>query len=138
MRAFIALVFLSGCATLFEEPPPQRVAGCWIERTGSAAVTMRWLPSAERPGFLRGDWLRYENTSAATEAQTYTLEARGEDWALCRAGEPATCWGVAAGRGGSLEGGRAFIDQYGERLRISVIDGSGESEVFDGVRDGCD
>jgi hypothetical protein len=45
---------------------------------------------------------------------------------------------VARGEGGSLEGGRAFIDTHGERLRIAVVGDGPERVIFQGRRDGCD
>lgn len=138
MRAFIVLLMLSGCATVFSAPPSERVAGCWIERTGGAATTMRWFASPSQAGALNGQLLRYAVDGAEPEARAFTLAQAEEGWRLCRVGDGEICWPVAEGRGGSLEGGRAFIDRFGERLRISVLDGAGEWEIFDGGRDGCD
>ncbi|MEZ6023847.1 MAG: hypothetical protein R3C16_10655 [Hyphomonadaceae bacterium] len=46
---------------------------------------------------------------------------------------------MAQGRSGSLQGGRAFIDASGERLRIAVVSEAGaERIIFNGRRDGCD
>jgi hypothetical protein len=138
MRALAALVLVAACATA-GSPTTHRAAGCWIARDGTgAATTMRWLPDPARPGVLRGDKLIYD-TSGATHGETYRLEPRGEDWALCEvtsAGE--RCWVVAEGEGGSLEGGRAFIDAHTDRLRISVIGDGPDRVIFQGDRDGCD
>lgn len=138
MKALAALVFLAACATA-AAPASPRVAGCWIARDGTgAATTMRWLPDRERPGILRGDKLIYA-TSGATSNETYRLEPRGEGWALCEATSGGErCWLVAEGEGGSLEGGRAFIDAHTDRLRISVIGDGPDRIIFQGDRDGCD
>jgi hypothetical protein len=45
---------------------------------------------------------------------------------------------VAQGESGSLEGGRAFIDAFSDRLRISVVGDGDERTIFQGRRDGCD
>ena len=66
----------------------------------------------------------------------YRLEPRGEGWALCEVG--GACWTVAEGEGGSLEGGRAFIDASDESVRISIVHDGVEREIFQGARDGCD
>jgi hypothetical protein len=47
------------------------------------------------------------------------------------------CWRVAEGDGGSLEGGRAFIDAHGDRLRITVLGDGPEHLIFYGRRQGC-
>jgi hypothetical protein len=136
MRAIAALLLLSACATT-QAPPAERLRGCWIERSNvGGAVTMRWLPDAN--GELRGDLLRY-STSGASGRERYVLRNREGADVLCQIGEAETCWTVAQGDSGSLEGGRAFIDQYGgDRIRISVIDTRGQRVIFQGDRDGCD
>jgi hypothetical protein len=53
-------------------------------------------------------------------------------------GAATKCWIVARGAGGSLEGGRVFIDTHGERLRITVAGDGPERVIFQGNRDGCD
>ena len=135
MRALAALLLLAACATT-QATPPERLAGCWIERSNlGGAETMRWLPDGS--GGLRGDLLRY-GTSGVTGRESYTLRAQAAGFALCQTGANETCWSVAQGDGGSLEGGRAFIDSYGESLRISVVDSRGQRVIFQGRRDGCD
>ncbi len=140
MRALVATLLVAACATATPEgTPAQHVAGCWIDRNSAgAAVTMRWLPDATRPGALRGVRNDY-GASGTTRSDEYRLEQRGETWTMCQieaAGEQ--CWQVAEGQGGSLEGGRAFLDTYGDRIRISVIDAGGERVIYRGNRDGCD
>ncbi len=136
MRAIAALLLLSACATT-QAAPGERLRGCWIERSNvGGAVTMRWLPDAN--GELRGDLLRY-STSGASGRERYALRLREGGYVLCQLGPTETCWAVAQGEGGSLEGGRAFIDSYGgDRVRISVIDERGQRVIFQGDRDGCD
>lgn len=135
MRALAALLLLAACATT-QAPPPERLAGCWIERNHiGGAETMRWLPDGA--GGLRGDLLRY-GTSGVTGRESYTLRQQAEGFALCQTGAAETCWNVAQGESGSLDGGRAFIDSYGDGLRISVIDSGGQRVIFQGRRDGCD
>jgi hypothetical protein len=140
MRALLAALLLTACATAAPEgTPAQRAAGCWIDRNSAGgAVTMRWLPDAARSGALRGVRNSY-GASGTTRSEEYRLEQRDNAWIMCQievAGE--RCWQVAEGQGGSLEGGRAFIDTYGDRLRISVVDAGGERLVYHGARDGCD
>jgi hypothetical protein len=137
MRAICAaaLLLLSACAT---SPPPERLAGCWIARhEGAATRTMRWLPDPSRPGVLVGDLLIYETPPRNAR---FTLEPRDAGWVFCAhegQGEPR-CRAVAEGERGSLEGGRVFIDAYGESLRISMVGEGPEQIIFRGQRDGCD
>lgn len=142
MRSLFAAFFVAACATAPNSgTPSERVAGCWIDRNADrTTITMRWLPDAEHPGALRGDLLRYGPTGAVGRGETLRLEQRGEGWSLCEVSDDAgACWQVAEGEGGSLEGGRAFIDAHGDRMRIAVVDPSGgERVIYHGSRDGCD
>jgi hypothetical protein len=139
MRPPLSLCFalaLVACATT-PAPPPERVAGCWIDRDVGVS-TMRWLTGAD--GALTGVRLQY-GSSSGPHATRYRLLPSGEGWRLCEAAEgggDARCWQVAEGDGGSLDGGRAFIDVAGERLRISVIGDGPERIIFSGRRDGCE
>lgn len=134
MRALVALVLVAACATT-PEPPPERLAGCWIARDDRGGATvMRWLPDPERAGALAG-----EKSSMSGAVERYRLEPRGAGWALCElTADGERCWQVAQGEEGSLEGGRAFIDTHGESLRITVLGDGAERTVFQGQRDGCD
>lgn len=137
MRAVLASLLLAACATTSGPPPTQRVAGCWIERSG-VTRTMRWFADSTQPGALIGAVLEYRGGSAAGSAR-YRLAQEGEGWRMCvlEGGTSGQCWQVAQGQDGSLEGGRVFIDSYGDRLRIAIV-GEGERVIFDGRRDGCD
>ncbi|HYD88482.1 MAG TPA: hypothetical protein VEA80_13485 [Vitreimonas sp.] len=139
-RAVAACVFLSACATAAEvRPPAERVAGCWINRD-AGAVTMRWLPAQDRPGVMTGSRIIYGQTGVSSSTR-YTLEPSEAGASLCELGAEGAatrCWAVAQGEGGSLEGGRAFIDAHGDRLRITVIGDGPEQTIFQGRRDGCD
>jgi hypothetical protein len=137
--AVAAALLLAACATTdTARPPPERVAGCWINRD-ARATTMRWLPDRERPNVLSGSLIVYGQTGVAS-SRRYALEPSGDGWSLCelQAGAATRCWQVAQGEGGSLEGGRAFIDAHGDRLRIAVIGDGPEQVIFHGRRDGCD
>ena len=57
MKRLLACLALTACATV-PAPPPERVAGCWINRSNLDATTMRWLPDPQRPGALTGDKLQ--------------------------------------------------------------------------------
>jgi len=102
---------------------------------------MRWLPNASRPGALSGARLAYRQVGAP-QATRFSLEPSDAGWSLCELdaqGAAATrCWAVAQGEGGSLEGGRAFIDRHGDRLRITIVGDGPERTLFHGRRDGCD
>jgi hypothetical protein len=124
---------LAACATA--APPPERVAGCWIDR--DAGVTMRWFADDAAPSALVGDWLRYQDDGVPV-SMSFRLEPSDTGWRLCSTTGDATCWRVAQGEGGSLEGGRAFIDGDGARLRIAILGDGDERVIFDGRRDGCD
>lgn len=141
MRAAAAcLLFVAACASVAPpRSPDQRLAGCWINRD-VGATTMRWLPDRARPGVLAGSKLVYRQGGAPV-ATRYSLEPSESGWSMCEidAGGAATrCWEVAQGQGGSLEGGRVFIDAHGDRLRISVIGDGPDRVLFHGRRDGCD
>lgn len=139
MKRLLACLALAACASV-PAPPPERVAGCWINRSNLDATTMRWLPDPQRPGALTGDKLQYR-ASGDPRRSRYSLAPSADGYALCEiaADNTATaCWQVAQGEGGSLEGGRAFIDVYGERLRISIIGAGPDRTIFQGRRDGCD
>jgi hypothetical protein len=142
-RAMLCLALaLAACATA-PPPPPERVAGCWIDRGARGEpgpVTMRWLPDDASPGALIGDRLNYSN-AGPPENVRYRLEPRETFWRLCELnaenGE-VQCWRVAQGESGMLEGGRAFIDAHGDRLRIAILGAGPERVIFYGNRDGCD
>jgi hypothetical protein len=140
VRALIACVLLAACATSPPDPPPERVAGCWIARGDPETTTFRWLRD-QGTGRMQGVAMIY-GTGAPRQGGRYVVEAQGQAWQLCALDTDGpgsnTCWRVAESGGGSLEGGRAFIDQHSERLRISVITNEGERLIFDGRRDGCD
>mgnify|MGYP000861804197 CR=1 FL=1 len=140
MRALLALVFLASCASAGDtRSPADRVAGCWINRDVGVS-TMRWLPDPAHAGVLIGSKLVYSQ-SGANRATRYSLSQGVEAWGLCEldaTGASTVCWQVAQGQGGSLDGGRAFIDASGDALRIAVIGAGPEQIIFQGRRDGCD
>ncbi len=139
-RAAAFLILLSACATgASGMTPPEQVRGCWINRD-VGATTMRWLPDRNRPEVLAGSKLVYRQSGAPISTR-YTLEPSEQGHSLCELGADGAatqCWRVARGEGGSLEGGRAFIDSHGERLRIAVVGDGPERVIFQGRRDGCD
>ena len=136
MRALIACVALAACATTSALTPPERVAGCWINRDAGAA-RMRWSETQNGAGAFRGSKTAFGIAGANTEH--FALESADEGWRLCRveAGEANHCWSVAQGEGGSLTGGRAFIDRSGDTLRIAVIGDGPERVIFQGRREAC-
>jgi hypothetical protein len=139
MRAVLASLLVAACATAASDrTPPERVVGCWINRDVGAS-TMRWSPDREHEGVLIGSRITYGQTGVAS-ARRYSLQPSEEGWSLCEleAGVATRCWQVAQGEGGSLEGGRAFIDAHGDRLRIAVVGDGPERVIFYGQRDGCD
>ena len=82
---------------------------------------MRWLPDRERPGVLAGTRHVYRQTGAP-QVTRYHLEPSEEGVVdvRTRCGRRGDqMLEVARGEGGSLEGGRVFIDTHGERLRIT-------------------
>lgn len=138
--AAASLLLVVACATVPQTGSPvEQVRGCWINRD-VGATTMRWLPDRTRPDVLSGARLQYRQTGAPVSTR-YTLEPSAEGHSLCELdaqGAATRCWRVARGEGGTLEGGRAFIDSHGERLRISVVGDGPERIIFQGNRDGCD
>ncbi|GAM99538.1 hypothetical protein U91I_03192 [alpha proteobacterium U9-1i] len=138
----IACFLLAACATSPPEPPPERVHGCWIARGDEVTTTFRWLPNREVAGRMEGVAMQY-GRGAPRQGGRYAVETGPQgEWQFCQldADGPGgnVCWRVAQSGGGSLDGGRAFIDQHEERLRISVVTDLGERLIFDGRRDGCD
>lgn len=139
-RAAASLLLVAACATApSDATPPEQLRGCWINRD-VGVTTMRWLPDRERPEVLAGSRLAYRQTGAPV-ATRYTLEPSEQGHSICEIGDEGAatrCWRVARGEGGSLEGGRVFIDTHGERLRITVAGDGPERVIFQGRRDGCD
>lgn len=136
MRAILVCLALAACATAPPLPPAERLAGCWINRDAGAS-TMRWIADGEHPGVMNGELHR-----TGRAPTRYVLTPTNEGDLFCRLDEDGAatsrCWAVASGQGGSLDGGRVFIDAFGDRLRIEVL-GDGPSRVlFQGRRDGCD
>ncbi len=128
MRILAASLVLAACATAPAPPPGARLEGCWLNR--QAGQSMSWLPDPARAGVLNG--LRSGGGS-------FVLRPSDQGWRFCElspAGE--RCWSVAEGGGGSLEGGRVFVDGHGDRLRIELV-GDGPSQViFQGRRTRCE
>ncbi len=101
---------------------------------------MRWQPDPGRTGVMHG--ARTDLAAAgAAHIGRFTLAQEGEGWRLCRIeddSEAGQCWAVAEGEGGSLEGGRAFIDNHRNRLRITIIGAGPTQTIFQGRRVNCD
>lgn len=141
MRALVAVVLVASCATPVVTSPPERLAGCWIDRKAdNTAITMRWLPQSSETAVFRGERLTYGPTGVISDRSSYELSPEGEGWKLCVVTDPAAprCFQVAEGESGSLEGGRAFVDAHRDRLRISIFADGVERITFQGDRDGCD
>ena len=134
------LLLVAACAsTPSQRPPAEQLRGCWIDRD-VGVTTMRWLPDRTRPDVLAGSRLVYRQTGSPVSTR-FTLEPSEAGASVCEldaSGAATKCWRVAQGEGGSLEGGRVFIDSQGERLRITVIGDGPERTIFQGQRDGCD
>ena len=137
MRALIACVLLAACATGSNMTPPQRLAGCWINRDAGAA-RMRWSQAANSEGAYVGSKTSF-GIAGANTTERYSLESADGSWRLCRldGADGSHCWSVAQGEGGSLTGGRAFIDAGGDNLRIAVIGEGPERVIFQGRREAC-
>jgi hypothetical protein len=138
--AALSILLVAACATTApDRPPAEQLRGCWINRN-VGATTMRWLPHRERPDVLSGARLVYRQSGAPVSTR-YTLEPSEQGSSLCELdahGAATKCWQVAQGDGGSLEGGRIFLDTHGDRLRISLIGDGPDRIIFYGRRDGCD
>ncbi len=137
MRVLIACVVLAACATGSGLAPAERLVGCWINRDAGAA-RMRWSETPNSAGVFQGSKTTF-GIAGANSTEHFTLENADGGWRLCRvdAGEAKHCWGVAQGEGGSLAGGRAFIDRSGDNLRIAVIGDGPERVIFQGARENC-
>ena len=141
MRSIAILLLAAACATApTPASTPERLAGCWIGRSDEGIVTtMRWLPDRARSGVMEGQLLEYRGGGAENSNARYTLEPRDDYHVMCSHWqEEPLCWRVAEGAGGSLDGGRVFVDASEESLRISVLSDGVEELIFDGRRDGCD
>lgn len=139
-NALACMMLVAACATAPTDiPADQQLRGCWINRD-VGATTMRWLPDRTRPDVLAGSRLVYRQAGAPVSTR-YSLEPSDEGHSMCELdadGAATRCWRVARGEGGSLEGGRVFIDAHSDRLRIAVIGDGPERVIFQGRRDGCD
>lgn len=136
MRIVILALVLAACAGVPIETPAQLVAGCWADRTATHATLMRWSSGAGAA--MHGERLA-DGPSGAMQGARYSLAPDASGWQLCELAESGqTCWAVARARTGSLEGGRAFIDRYRDRLRVGIVGADGRDRViFDGQREGC-
>lgn len=130
---FLAAVMLAACATGSALVAPQRLAGCWINRDVGAA-RMRWSESAD--GGLAGVKTTF-GIAGANITERYRLSPSESGWRLCHVDRSERCWDVAQGEGGSLTGGRAFIDGGGDYARIAVIGDGPERVIFQGRRESC-
>jgi len=138
MRILLAAL-VAGCATAPDLPPPQRLAGCWASYDSGASV-MRWAaPDPSHPNSLRGQ--KTDRRAGEAGISYFALDPDGAGFIFCELddeqGATARCFEVAQGRQGSLEGGRAFIDQAGARLRLSIVGDGPERVLFAGRRSPC-
>lgn len=134
MRTILACLALAACATTLT--PAERLAGCWVAQAPSP-VAMNWAPDAARPDVMIG--VRSDPGGGAPTRFSLGPGDRGQ--VLCELGLNAAdqrCWAVAEGEGGSLEGGRAFIDRHGARLTIEVLGAAPSVIVFQGHKRRCD
>ncbi|MBS0385901.1 MAG: hypothetical protein JSS00_11190 [Proteobacteria bacterium] len=132
-NALIGALMLAACATGTSLTPPQRLAGCWINRDAGAA-RMRWSEGAG--GGLVGVKTLF-GIAGVNTTERYALAATDGGWRLCRVDAGSRCWNVALGEGGSLTGGRAFIDGGSDYMRIAVIGDGPERVIFQGRREAC-
>lgn len=137
MRALIACVLLAACATGSTLSPAQRLAGCWINRDAGAA-RMRWSETPNSDGAYLGSKTMF-GIVGANSTERYALTNADGGWRLCRVdgADAPHCWTVAQGEGGSLTGGRAFIDAGGDNVRIAVIGEGPERLIFQGHSEAC-
>lgn len=134
MRVLLACLAVAACVTTAEHTPPERVAGCWINRYAAVGPqTMQWTADEAQPMRMQG--VRRSSRSV----DTFVLSAAEAGWRLCenRADAEPRCWDVAEGEHGSLEGGRAFIDLIGNELRIAILGDGPERVIFQGRRQRC-
>jgi hypothetical protein len=96
---------------------------------------MHWR-EADATGAVQGTKTTF-GIGGANSVEHFSLEGADSGWRLCRTDGDAHCWDVAQGEGGSLAGGRAFIDRSGDSLRIAVIGDGSERVIFQGVREAC-
>jgi hypothetical protein len=129
----IGALVLAACATGSSLTPAQRLAGCWINRDAGAA-RMFWSESAD--GGLVGTKTTF-GIAGANMTERYTLAPADEGWRLCRVDAEAKCWAVAQGDGGSLTGGRVFIDGGSDYIRVAVIGDGPERVIFQGRHEAC-
>lgn len=97
---------------------------------------MSWAPAPEQAGVMLG--VRSDPGGGAPTRFRLAPEERGVD--LCELGSdgaPSRCWAVAEGEGGSLEGGRVFIDRHRDRLTIEILGGGANRLVFQGHQRRC-
>ncbi|MDX2276987.1 MAG: hypothetical protein NW206_16170 [Hyphomonadaceae bacterium] len=136
MRPVLLAITLSACASVPQTAENFRLAGCWANRSQPQIQSMVWRENA---GALEGELVAFAEGEPASVRNAFTLTQTADGWRLCEpTAEGQPCWLVAHGSTGSLEGGRAFIDRFSDRLRIGVVaaDG-GERKIFEGVREDC-
>ncbi len=97
---------------------------------------MRWAPDPAQPELMLG----VRNDPRGGAPTRFRLGVGGQGQEFCELGPGSAvnqCWVVAEGDGGSLEGGRAFIDRDGDRLTIEIMGGAANRLVFQGNRRRC-
>jgi hypothetical protein len=102
---------------------------------------MRWR-QGETPELFVGELIEYR-AGGANRRSRYSLAPEGAGWKLCEtigeANGEGACWAVAESETGSLDGGRAFIDRYRDRLHVAVVGADGRHVLrFTGQREICD
>lgn len=135
MRMTFACLALAACAIAPAPTPAARLVGCWVAQRPITLV-MDWAPDPAQPEVMIG----VRSDPARGESTRFSLAPSDQGPVFCELGPSDAnqrCWGVAEGEGGSLEGGRAFIDRHGERLTIEILGASPSLIVFQGHSRRC-
>jgi hypothetical protein len=140
LRLAGALLCWSCASAVAPAPFDDNVRGCWIERRGAEALTMRWLRGAA--GAWNGEMLAYAS-GVGPERQRFALKPEGRaGWTICPLDEalPHGPPCMPAFFGAVAEEGAEWMELHADprRLRFLYRTGGDTLVLFDGQRDGCD
>jgi hypothetical protein len=136
----------AACASSPPDRVPEALRGCWIERRGAEAITMRWFPANNFS--WRGERLSYRGNEQPAHDSFQIDATAGEKerfgWAVCPLDDSLPhgppCQPLYFGRGPAPADDSEWmeINAAREQLRFDYVNGGQRLSLFNGVRDGCD
>ncbi|MBI1251317.1 MAG: hypothetical protein GC189_07585 [Alphaproteobacteria bacterium] len=139
IAAMAAALALGSCASAPSMPPSPDLSllrGCWIQRGGDAARTMRWFPDGAG---WRGELLVYWPGNRRPSETRYRVLPAPDVWQVCD-NDAARCWPLDTTLPTEADEppSRATLVASASALVFDIHDGARLQPVFRGQRDGCD